>query len=274
MIGSNKDQMSPRYLNLSKLNDFTSEKELVRIKIEVETQRIIAALKLSLPLIQIRRQAFFLRDQFPNGTKFRNPEKISAIACYLYCIEHFIFINIKEYLSIINMEKIEFFKGIKAVFYNNRTFYRSLHAEEFRIKSIKNMAFRLKIHFDLPDDFMTLFSRYLDEYWNDLKPSKNTMVVAIIFIFIKKIYKESVSDRKICKFLGIASSNFSIYKKENDIEMRAYNRNKLYQDEKWLRKNYISKNKTQDEIGKMFGVSKRAIQYWLRIYNIKKEKKK
>lgn len=160
---------------------------------------------------KISKLAFKFYEQFPIRSKFRNIENLSLIAIYLHFKQLYVFIRWSDIIKNCYNKKRDILRCLRVIIENNPEIMKSFCDEAFRRKSILNMLIGMATELQYPRDFIPLSRRYLNEYFNDLCQTKDTVMVALIFVAVKKKLKMSHHYTNIaaCNWLGIDSSVIS-----------------------------------------------------------------
>ena len=210
-MGSKSEiQLLPQYKRLRDRDVQLRPDDLRKIVFYYETKRIISVLKLPTRLKHaVLENAEKFYKYFKPWSYCRGGRVLIPVSVYITCLEAFIFINRKELSTYKDCTKIEFNRCLTGILRKDDKLRLKIRSEDFRMETILNQLIGLRNHFGLPKSFLKTSIRYLYQYYDKLKNTKETVITARIYQLTHSHLKEEMKPFNVnqaCKFLGVCRS--------------------------------------------------------------------
>ena len=204
-----------RLRRMSRYNSQLSNKESAEIRASKEVSRIFDCL--SLPRAcenRVRNKFIELFPQLHPGSKYKNPEKLSAILIYMVLKLENIAIKRKDIVSNSELTKEEFNNFILQV----QRFipeYTKRNRQDYAAQKILEIT----EHFGLDMSFYFLSRKILSKLWENIKNTTDDVIAGLCTSITTLCnYKDVISVSSICDLLNIRMSTIQLQVKKRIFE--------------------------------------------------------
>ncbi|MHA2339613.1 MAG: hypothetical protein ACXACX_20090 [Candidatus Hodarchaeales archaeon] len=153
-------------------------------------------------------------DKLQPGTKFRNPEKLSAIIIYVFSRVRNIVLDENKLIEFSTLTGSEFRSFLLHVYH-----FLPEYVQRRRQEYVAKKIYEITQHFELGMPFFFLSRKILDKLWDVIKNTKDSVVAGLCTSIATLVaYKGKVNTFSICKLLNIKMSTIQFQVKKRIFE--------------------------------------------------------
>ena len=206
---------SYRLKRMSRYNSQLTNKESAEIRATKEISRMFDCL--SLPRAcesRVRNKFSEVFPQLQHGSRYKNPEKLSAILIYMVLKLENIAIKRQDIISTSMLSKEEFNNFILQV-----QQYIPEYTRRNRVEYVAQKLLEITEHFGLDMSFYFLSRKILSKLWDNIKNTTDDVIAGLCAsITTLCSYKDVISVSSICDLLNIKMSTIQFQVKKRIFE--------------------------------------------------------